>query len=134
MTALHNTSCTQEKHQILNFYLQWCSPGTHETGLWRSAALSWTCPLPTPLAAPVWTGKFCLLQQLRLACLVRHHAQPLIDRDWYGWGWLMWCETTGGGCGINAPALWKLMLIGGHWLHWWRHNQTDWETVEQPGS
>lgn len=33
-------------------YLQWCSPGIRGTGLWQSAAPSWTFPLPIHPAAP----------------------------------------------------------------------------------
>lgn len=42
--------------------LRWCSLEIHETGLWQSAVLSWTCPQLTPPATPVWTGRFCLLR------------------------------------------------------------------------
>ncbi len=45
------------KHTPAN--LQWCSPDTRGTGLWRNAAPGWTCPRQTLPARPVWTGIFC---------------------------------------------------------------------------
>lgn len=83
-----NTSSKVNRYVFVS-YLQWCFPGIHETGLWRSAALSWTCPRLTPRAAPVWIGRFCLLRQHHLAWSILHHAQPLTEKGavMYEMGW-----------------------------------------------
>lgn len=52
-------------------HLRWCSPGTRGTGLWQSAAPSWTSPPPIPPTAPAWTGRSCCSLLCRWSVLVR---------------------------------------------------------------
>lgn len=66
-------------------HLRWCSPGTRGTGLWRSAAPSWTFPRQTLPAAPAWIGRSCCLPPCRWSVVFRLALPWHSTRD-VGWG------------------------------------------------